>query len=145
MMNSRRKWRNKQKKRIGRWNIWWRCFKNKPNLSCTPFSLFYFRYLYIFICLLLNLCLCFWITVWSILMCFWTIPVLLNIMLLNCVCSCVFFSTLCLLIVFFSPSLLYWIFLTLFFPFLLFVLKFILFVDDKRGSRCIVFKGSEPH
>jgi len=36
-------------------------------------------------------------------------------------------------------------FLTMFFSSLSFCLYFILFVDDKRGSRCIVFIGSELH
>jgi len=62
MMNSRKRWKNKQKKQTGWWNRWWRCSKNKSNPSCTPLACFYFYCLYLCLCLILNLCLCFWIT-----------------------------------------------------------------------------------
>jgi len=85
MKNSRKKWSNKLKKHKGWWNKWWRCSKNKPNLSCTTLAcllmLFVSLHVFAYIFVLLNYC--FWLTS----MCFWTMFMLLNyfyVMIMTC-------------------------------------------------------------
>jgi len=50
MKTSREKWSKKQKRQTRWWNRWWKCSRNKPNLSCTPlpclFSMFVLMHVY---------------------------------------------------------------------------------------------------
>jgi len=120
----KKKWSNRLKKQTSWWNIWWKCSKNKANLRLHTLSLFLKSFVSIF-CSLLNLCLhasellllinVIWF--WPIL-CFWT---------------------LCAYVIVYRIS--HFVFLIS----SILSLVFILYVADKRGSRCIVFISAEPH
>ena len=97
--------------------------KTSQNLVAQPW-LVYFCYLYLYMFLLTYLCL--WITASD-----------QHLLLLNNVYT----SELLLRYMTSDYRISHYVFLISFF----FVFTLYLFVDDKRGSRCIVFKGSEPH
>jgi len=116
--NSSKKWSNKLKKHIEWWNKWWRCSKNKPNLSCTTLACLFLLFVSLHVSELLLL---------TNNYCFWTMFMLLN-------CFYVMIYDL-------------WLhnFSLRFSHLFLFVFILYLFVNDKRGSICIIFRGSEPH
>ena len=104
MKISREIWSNKQKRQTRWWNRWWKCSRNKPNLSCTPLAyfisvvcIFAYVFFWTYVYMILNYCF------WSMLMCLWTICVLLNIHCFWTMCLFIEFSHYAFLISFFLP------------------------------------------